>query len=361
MGVLRTFLAIAVVVYHSYTIFGLRLCGGQLAVEAFFMISGFYMALVLNEKYVGAGYYKKFIVSRLLRIFPVYWIVLVLALLLSVVGYYSWGNAYYLTRYINHYDCFSPLTIMFFVIENSIIIGQDMLYFLRIDAWCKPQFEYHALLFKHSANQYLFVPQAWSISLELLFYAIAPFIVTKKIRWQLIIIILLFGLKWIYAFHFNLSIDPWTYRFFPFELGFFILGSLAYQVYTIIKNTTATNNIGKVLLLICLLAIVFVAQSPLHKNITNTLFYAIIFCSIPFIFNTFKNNAIDRYIGELSFSIYISHLLIVSILHPIFFKQVLPMAYYGMATLFFSLGLALILHHWVVKPLDKWRIQRIAI
>lgn len=361
MGFLRTFLAIAVVVYHSYTIFGLRLCGGQLAVEAFFMISGFYMALILNEKYVGTGFYKKFILSRLYRIFPVYWIVLVLAVLLSVIGYYGFENGYYLTRYVTNYNNFSPFTMLLFVFENIVIIGQDVLYFMRIDAWCKPQFEYFALSFKHTANQYLFVPQAWSISLELVFYAISPFIVTKKMKWQVLIVIISLGLKWFYASTFNLSIDPWTYRFFPFELGFFMLGSLAYQCYTKLKNTATINYLGNFLLLVCLLAIVFVSQSPLHKNITNTLFYTLLFCSIPFIFNTFKNNAIDRYIGELSFSIYISHLLIVSILHPFFFKQVFPMAYYGITTLFFSFILAVIFHQWVVKPIDKWRIQRVAL
>ena len=51
MGILRTILALAVVVYHSYKLFGLRMCGGQVAVESFYMISGFYMALILNEKY----------------------------------------------------------------------------------------------------------------------------------------------------------------------------------------------------------------------------------------------------------------------------------------------------------------------
>jgi len=75
MGILRTILAIAVVVYHSYKIFGLRMCGGQVAVETFYMISGFYMALILNEKYVGKGSYKKFISSRFFIKFTVYWFV----------------------------------------------------------------------------------------------------------------------------------------------------------------------------------------------------------------------------------------------------------------------------------------------
>lgn len=131
MGILRTFLAIAVVIYHSFTFFGFRLCGGQLAVEAFFMISGFYMALILNEKYVGEGYYKKFIIGRFYRIFPVYWVVLLMAITLSIIGYYCFNNAYYLTRYISNYHHFSFSTLLFFVFENFVIIGQDILYFFK--------------------------------------------------------------------------------------------------------------------------------------------------------------------------------------------------------------------------------------
>ena len=115
MGILRTILALAVVVYHSYKFFGLRMCGGQVAVETFYIISCFYMALILNEKYVGVGSYKKFILSRFYRIFPVYWIILILALLLSLVGYFGFNQPYYLSRYTHNNSCLSGLTILYFV------------------------------------------------------------------------------------------------------------------------------------------------------------------------------------------------------------------------------------------------------
>jgi len=53
MGLLRLILAISVVLAHTSYIFGFGLVGGQAAVQAFYIISGFYMALVLNEKYIG--------------------------------------------------------------------------------------------------------------------------------------------------------------------------------------------------------------------------------------------------------------------------------------------------------------------
>ena len=67
------------------------------------------------------------------------------------------------------------------------------------------------------------VPQAWTLSIEIMFYILVPFVV-RKIR----VIALLFSLSLFIrflaiSFGFGLH-DPWTYRFFPFELALFFLG-----------------------------------------------------------------------------------------------------------------------------------------
>lgn len=64
MGILRLLLAIGVIAEHAGVAFGV---GSFTAVEAFFMISGFYMSLIL-----GNGSYRTlpFYLSRGLRIFP---------------------------------------------------------------------------------------------------------------------------------------------------------------------------------------------------------------------------------------------------------------------------------------------------
>jgi peptidoglycan/LPS O-acetylase OafA/YrhL len=359
MGILRTILALAVVVYHSFTIFGLRLSGGQVAVESFFIISGFYMAFILNEKYVGVGSYRTFLLSRFYRIFPVYWIVLVAALLLSLIGYYGFNHAYYLSRFFENKECLSFTTMGYFLMENILIIGQDVLYFLRLDEGCHPKLMYYVLSYKHLGYQYLLVPQAWSISLELLFYCIAPFIVRKKIGWQLAIIILSLGAKIMYATQFNLSLDPWTYRFFPFELGFFMLGSITYQGYIYLKNKAISPQIGYALLALCIISICGIDELAIEAGIKNTLFYSLIFVSIPFIFLAFKNSSTDRYIGELSFSLYISHHLIVSLFRGFFYSHHEWMMYYGYAVVMTSLAVAIIFQKLIIKPLEILRLKRI--
>ncbi len=357
MGILRTILALAVVVYHSYKIFGLKMCGGQVAVETFYMISGFYMALILNEKYTGVGHYKKFITSRFIRIFPVYWIILILAVMLSVVGYVQFDKAYYLTRYINNYNCLSGITILYFVLENVIVIGQDVLYFLKMDTYCNPILTYNVLSFKHTGYQYLFVPQAWTISIEFMFYLLAPFLVTKILKWQLLIIALGFLFKF-YCFNWMyLSFDPWTYRFFPFELPYFMMGSIAYKYYNTIKSNY-NKSIGILMLLISVLSILFYEFIPGRDHVKSSVFYLFVFIAIPFVFVAFKNNKIDRYIGEFSFSLYISHHIMVSILRGYFFSNPHYLMYYGYAVVLSSLSVAFLLQITIIKYIESYRTKR---
>ncbi len=334
------------------------MCGGQVAVESFYMISGFYMALILNEKYIGTGSYKKFILSRFYRIFPVYWIILACALLMSVVGYLAFDKAFYLSRYISNYNCLSATTIIYFVVENILVMGQDLLYFLRLDELCKPLFTYNVLSYKHTGYQYLLVPQAWSISIECMFYLIAPFLVTKPFKWQVALVAIGIGAK-IYFDHVHyLCFDPWTYRFFPFELAFFLGGSLAYRYYKQIEHTSIPPRLGKALLIICILGVFFIDELPVEENWRNSLFYIVVLCSLPYLFQAFKNSRIDRYIGELSFSLYICHHLVVSLFRGWFFSHPSYIIYYGYTVVLTSLILAFILQITAVNAIEKYRAKR---
>ena len=79
MGLIRFLLAMSVVAAHSAPILGSTLVGGKIAVQSFFLISGFYISLILNEKYpAGLQGNLLFYGNRFLRIYPIYWAVLLL-------------------------------------------------------------------------------------------------------------------------------------------------------------------------------------------------------------------------------------------------------------------------------------------
>src|ERR1700722_8928768 len=79
MGLIRTLLALAVANFHAYNltfasnVLELSWVNGEIAVETFFVISGFYMALILSGKYAGKSTWS-FYRSRMLRLFPGYWL-----------------------------------------------------------------------------------------------------------------------------------------------------------------------------------------------------------------------------------------------------------------------------------------------
>src|SRR5438093_7095325 len=99
MGMFRFLLALSVVIAHTKAIYGYELIGGYLSVNSFFIISGFYMAFILNEKYIGKNSsYRLFITNRFLRIYPIYWLTLISMIFLSwqyVVHYEQTYNFLY--------------------------------------------------------------------------------------------------------------------------------------------------------------------------------------------------------------------------------------------------------------------------
>ena len=86
MGTLRFLLALTVAYGHLATPMGFP--GSDTAVQCFFVISGFYMSLVLNGKY-GPGTYWLFVSNRILRLWPSYLIVLLLSLIVAT----NWHDA----------------------------------------------------------------------------------------------------------------------------------------------------------------------------------------------------------------------------------------------------------------------------
>src|SRR3569623_308588 len=101
MGFLRVLLALSVLIAHSEEFLGIKLIGGRLAVETFFIISGFYMSLVLSEKYGHIkNSYKLFISNRFLRLLPVYWVVLNATAVVSLIGGLTIGKYGVLVHYM---------------------------------------------------------------------------------------------------------------------------------------------------------------------------------------------------------------------------------------------------------------------
>src|SRR5579863_1890587 len=130
MGILRMLLAIVVVIEHCGGFSGFNYINSTIAIQSFFIISGFYMSIIINEKYNGHNAYKLFISNRFLRLFPIYTCI---AIITFVVAYFYNASGY---RQVIFSD-FGNLTLfskMYVVFINLFIVGQDTTLFLGLDA-----------------------------------------------------------------------------------------------------------------------------------------------------------------------------------------------------------------------------------
>ena len=149
MGLVRFLLASAVVLGHAgYVGFLLP----YYAVQAFFVISGFYMALI-QPKYEGRiGY---FYLNRYLRIAVSYWIVSIVTIIfLRQMANFPLAEKHFIP----------PLLAL----SNLSIFGQDVVNFFTVNG--------------EEATHWLLIPQAWSLGTELLFYAFVPFLAKMHTR-----------------------------------------------------------------------------------------------------------------------------------------------------------------------------------
>ena len=121
MGVLRVMLALFVVIDHSGAFPGLQLPGAVFAVKIFFVISGFYMTMILNKKYTGSGSYSLFITNRFLRIFPIYWVVVGLTVGISFISFVVFNNWMRLTPYVTYNEFMNIKTLLFLGLTNIFL------------------------------------------------------------------------------------------------------------------------------------------------------------------------------------------------------------------------------------------------
>ena len=80
---LRALAALAVLVFHAASKAGVDFSIGQAGVDLFFLISGFLMVVITGD-HTSA---KSFIIDRLIRIVPLYWIATLTLVVLSLIGF----------------------------------------------------------------------------------------------------------------------------------------------------------------------------------------------------------------------------------------------------------------------------------
>ncbi len=357
MGCCRLLLAISVVLVHS-GVFS-PMIGGELAVQAFFAMSGFYMSLILNGKY-AAGDYWLFLSNRLIRLLPTYWVVLAISLVINGLFYVCADTATVsFTTWVDHWSTLSNETRLYLLGANLFLLGQDWLMFTALapdtgELYFAQEFAREAV----PSHVFLIIPPAWSLGLELTFYIIAPWIVRRRIRVLAGLVCISFLIRAVSYAVFTHR-DPWSYRFFPAEVGVFLFGVLAQRLSC--RDAEGRlhgifNHAGWVVLaIVC----AFICSLRISKDFAVLAAFA---CCLPILFSTTNSSHLDRFLGELSYPVYIGHGLVATliVLTCRTLHIEITAALSAVALVCGSLLMAVWLNFLIERPIDRIRQRRVA-
>lgn len=309
MGLVRVLLAICVLDFHSVYVGGNKSLfpfgppNGLVAVQAFYVISGFYMSLVLTERYAKCSLWV-FYRARLLRLLPLYWIAVAATFVFMLVTNYP--NVWVIIE-VARAHLWLGLWIAF---SNLALIGQDWNAFIPYET--------------AGLSQFNLVYTAWTISVELTFYLFAPWLVLWHNRW-LVALLSASIIGRLIAYRLGFDYDPWNYRFFGFELAWFVAGILAHRFFVDgNERWPRPMKLLGVAALLLIVASIFVYpliwdQRPLSLLPTwliggGAAVALIMPFALPFVFAVTKDSKLDNLIGEFSYPIYITHAFVIMVL-----------------------------------------------
>lgn len=281
----RFLAAISIVIFHygkEITLFNNDYVSfifeqANIGVSYFFILSGFVMIIAYhNRKNISFLNYLK---DRLARIYPVYFFAIILMVILSYLH------------------------------KSTDLLGIFLNIFL-IQAW-------------FPEKVYTINGPGWSLSVELLFYIIFPFLfnyIYKKVDFKIIVIPII--LIWLvsqlvsdiffqhsYTKIINLSVNQDLCYFPLLHINEFLIGNLAGLYFVSNYNKFKRNTDLHILFILILILIVLKMPTYFYPN---NGFFALFFVPLILfissnkgIFTRFFNNRLCVFLGEISFGIYI--------------------------------------------------------
>ncbi|MBQ5473995.1 MAG: acyltransferase [Lachnospiraceae bacterium] len=277
---LRAFAALWVLLTHVLQELGIRpngvLFAGQWGVDIFFLLSGFIIYLTTRDH----SSWKAFAIKRVFRIYPAYWLCLIIYISYSAI--YNRGG----------YNCLN-------IIQNVLMIP-----------FSEP-IGYSSLI----------VGQAWSTCYEMYFYfllaALLVFGFSKK--WLLPLILILFFLG--YALSRFLPMDGFVGYIYSLigkhHVLFFCEGIIIARFHEWIRDFKIKKSLLIVISIISLLFYCFILCQQygfVISFLASPLFFIIVYKANEILPEKGMVNKVMVTLGDISFSIYLIHLVVIRFL-----------------------------------------------
>lgn len=280
LGTWRFFLATAVVFVHLYAnaLPGL----GQYAVWAFYVLSGYLMACVLNEKYgpsmLGT---RNFYINRFIRIFPLYWIACAVGFIIII---------YVNSKGINSRE-FNP--------EYGVPSTNGGRFFA-------------ITLFPFVRYDLKFVPVSVALSIEVMSYIMMPLIVfNRRAAWITFLISIIANLE------IGISADSFVPRYIGLTtcMCIFSLGVLTYQYK---DSLTWFQNSPKLAITCWAINCFIVYKLSIYPGTYGMYVSALLSAWVTISLARINSGKIDTKLGDISYPIYLFHTCIGTSLIPFF-------------------------------------------
>ena len=306
---LRFIAILAVMVHHIASIFSTYIDWGYFGVDLFFVISGFLITtILLKSKGNFKTLYYKFLARRSLRIFPLYYFVLILLILLGneIVK----DNIIYLATYTFNYQ--------YPFIDTPNPVGHF-----------------------------------WSLSVEEQFYFFWPFIVIglrykEKTLMAVVLLMISFGYLQIY-FSIIPSLSSYNYTGLPARMGSLGLGALGSIMFMSRKawliDILTNRYLEYVMYFILMVSLLF--MQPILMGLSS------LFMVLKAANNSYHARWVSKlltnqkvlYIGRISYGLYIYHVPVIFYVTPYVFDPVWNLINFE------DLGALQVLkyHSWIIK------------
>lgn len=353
IDILRFIAALGVVIHHiSYGLaqnqkittpfLSHHLNSGAFFLNLFFVISGFLISMILfKELDSGKFTIKNFYIRRMLRIWPLYFFVIIA------------------------YDILLPL-----IMHKGEIA--DILYNVFFASLFITNFQ--AIFYDILDSTYLIL---WSVGIEEQIYLIFPFIILlfKKSRLLMTFSLIIIGLfSWIYTPELITSANNYNSAYF-FTLSYLYYFGVGCLLTFLIPKNNKTLTVDKVLLnpvvqlfiMILGFAYVFnILNSPKLPKYFFLFFNAafpayLIYCAVrgKLIFNLFSDK-ITKFLGNVSYPMYLIHIQVISLgmiitrtMNPNTSNFVMYDLFLTIFTIIVTISLSSVLYRFIEKPFLK--------
>ena len=298
-GILRLLFALTVVLVHMYDLtlnpkleIISKLLSSKIAVDGFFVISGF----LIFMSYENSPFLKEYFSKRVRRIYPAYFLVIIMCATLGVFlselsmpQYFSVNFIKYLVANLFFLNMLQP-TLPGVFLDNPVM---------------------------PAVNGAL-----WTIKIEVMFYCIVPILVYLMRRYNKLIVIIFFYIaSYIYVLYFNNLADITGKRFYielarqlPGQLSYFLSGTLLYYFFDVFfKNRHKILTIGIIGYIIGSHNFILSCIEPISLAIL-VIYLAFFIPEISFI---------EKY-GDLSYGTYLYHFPIIQTFISLNLFQISP-------------------------------------